>query len=62
MKQIDEELAESVVWRWSEGDARSDAMLALTRTPRRLAWALLVVELATRVLAAVTLVVAPAGG
>jgi hypothetical protein len=37
-------------------------MLALTRTPRRLTWALLVVELARRVLAAVTLVVAPAGG
>lgn len=56
-ERIGRELAESVVFRWQEGDARTDALLALTRTLKRLTWALVVAALASLAVAVVTLVV-----
>jgi hypothetical protein len=53
--RIGRDLAESVVFRWRETDERTDALIDLTRTLKRLTWVLLVVGLATLVVAILAL-------
>jgi hypothetical protein len=54
-ERIGHELAESVVFRWRETDERTDALIDLTRTLKRLTWVLLLVALVTLLVAALTL-------
>lgn len=41
-ERVGRDLAESVVTRWEQTDASTDAMLKLTRTMARLTWAVMI--------------------
>jgi hypothetical protein len=51
---IGREIAESVVTRWQQNDAGTQAMIDLTRTLARLTWVLVFVGLATLAVAIIT--------
>lgn len=53
--RIGTELGESVVTRWHQNDAGTQAIIALTRTLARLTWVLVFVGLATLAVALITL-------
>jgi hypothetical protein len=53
--RIGRDIGESVAMRWHDTDQRTDALIDLTRTLKRVTWVLLVVAVVTLIVAIVTL-------